>query len=139
MKEEVRIELAGRVTEILEEIQNLIGELLPYLQAEQKGYATHYGCPEDAGKLNKHTANGDVFDPRGMTCASWFFGFGTMLKVTNTLNGKSVIVKVNDRGPNWRLVRGEDKIIDLTYGAFSKLARPDEGVIPVIVDKVRDK
>ena len=83
----------------------------------------------------RYTANGDVFDMNAMTCASMIHPFGTMLKVTNTKNGKTVIVRVTDRG---RFAKNK---IDLTYGAWGKIADLDKngkpnygaGVLPIKV------
>lgn len=72
----------------------------------ETGIASYYGNGE---KLNKYTANGEVFDPTQMTCATYNYPFNTWLKVTNLTNGKEIIVRVNDRGPNKRLGR----VIDL--------------------------
>lgn len=97
--------------------------------ADIKGIASWYGGGE---KLNKHTANGEVFNPTELTCASWDYPFGTRLVVTNIANGKSVIVRVNDRGPNKRLGRA----IDLTKCAFSRIADLNKGLISVRVAKI---
>ena len=91
--------------------------------------ASWYGGGE---KLNVHTANGEVFNPKELSCASWYYPFNTYLKVTNVGNEKSVIVRVNDRGPNKRLGRA----IDLTKHAFSKIANTDKGLIYVRIEKI---
>lgn len=91
--------------------------------------ASWYGGGEN---LNKHTANGEVFSPYALTCASWDYPFGTELKVASIATGKSVIVRVNDRGPNKRLGRA----IDLTKSAFSKIANTEEGLILVRIEKI---
>jgi len=91
--------------------------------------ASWYGGGE---KLNKYTANGEIFDPKKLTCASWDHPFDTRLKVINAENGKSVIVRVNDRGPNKRLGRA----IDLTKLAFSKIADTRKGLAFVRIEKV---
>ena len=52
--------------------------------------------------------------------------FGTKVKVTNLSNGKEVIVKINDRGP---FAKG--RVIDLSYGAFSKIESPGKGLTNV--------
>lgn len=96
----------------------------------EEGIASFYGNGE---KLNKHTANGEVFDSSTMTCATYNYEFGTILKVTNLENKKSVIVIVNDRGPNKRLGR----VIDLTRDSFKRIANLREGLIRVKVEKVR--
>ena len=106
----------------------LLASVSGYVFAET-GIASWYGGGE---KLNKYTANGDVFSPNEDTCASYAYKFGTLLKVTNVENGKSVIVRVNDRGPNKRLGR----VIDLSKGAFSKIASVKKGLIKVNVEVV---
>ncbi len=89
--------------------------------------ASWYGGGE---KLNKHTANGEVFDPGKLCCACWDYPFGTVLKVTNLANNKFVLVKVWDRGPNRRLRRK----IDLTRKAFSEIADLKQGLIKVRIE-----
>lgn len=79
--------------------------------------------------INKHTANGEIFDDRQMTCASWDYPFGTRLQVVNLANGKTVACRVNDRGPSKRLGRK----IDLTKAAFHKIADLRKGLIRVSV------
>ncbi|MFM8234471.1 MAG: septal ring lytic transglycosylase RlpA family protein [Holophagaceae bacterium] len=84
----------------------------PYME---EGIASWYGGDGDgfAGLL---TANGEVYDPDQMTCAHKILPLGTLLKVTNLDNGRSIIVRVNDRGP---YVDG--RIIDLSRRAASLL------------------
>ena len=82
--------------------------------------------------IRRHTANGEIFDDSKSTCAVWDFPFGTYLKVTNLENRKSVICRVNDRGPAKRLGRR----IDLTQSAFRKIACLRRGVIKVSVNPV---
>ena len=96
----------------------------------QLGIASWYS-QADAG-INRHTANGEIFNDRELTCASWYHEFGTLLKVTNRATGKSVVCRVNDRGPNKRLGR----LVDLTIGAFRQIATPHRGLIRVSVIKI---
>ena len=70
-----------------------------------EGMASWYG-PEFAGRP---TANGEIFDPQTMTAAHRTLPFGTLVRVTNTRNGRSVVVRINDRGP---FIKG--RVIDLT-------------------------
>lgn len=61
------------------------------------------------GKARAHhkTASGELFNPDALTCASWRYPLGTLLRVTNIRNHKTVVVRVNDRGPmDWH--RGLD-------------------------------
>lgn len=69
------------------------------------------------------TANGEIFDMYKLSCAHKAMAFGTVLKITNPDNGKSVTLRVNDRGP---FVNGRD--IDLSYGAARELDMLEEGV-----------
>ena len=88
--------------------------------------ATYYG---NQYKTVRHTANGDVFNMNAMTCAApKKYKFGTMLRVTNVTNGKSVVVRVNDRGGFG------NSTIDLTHGAFGKIAKHSTGRIRVNVE-----
>lgn len=89
------------------------------------GIASWYS--ETDANINTHTANGEIFDDSKMTCASWDYSFGTKLEITNVSNGKSVICRVNDRGPSKRLRR----LVDLSKGAFKKIESPRKGLILV--------
>lgn len=86
------------------------------------GTASFYGHGFD-GRL---TANGERFNRWGMTAAHRSLPFGTRLIVTNSSNGKSVAIRVNDDGPH---VPG--RIIDLSEGAFRKIASPSQGLARV--------
>jgi len=93
-----------------------------------KGRASWYS-QNDSGILLT-TANMERFDDSELTCAMWDVPFNAILKVTNLENGKSVIVRVNDRGPAKRL----NRTIDLTKAAFSKIADLDKGLADVSVE-----
>lgn len=77
------------------------------------------------------TANGERFDRAVLTAAHRTLPFGTLLRVTNLNTGRSVVVRVNDRGP-W--VAGRE--IDLAEAAFGELAPLEAGVIPVGLEVV---
>ncbi|WP_319805747.1 septal ring lytic transglycosylase RlpA family protein [Dactylosporangium fulvum] len=70
------------------------------------------------------TANGENFDPDGLTAAHKTLPFNTKVRVTNLANGKSVVVRINDRGP---FVSG--RCLDLARGAFVTIASVSSGVI----------
>lgn len=80
----------------------------------------------------------EVFNDRDLTCAMWGAPFNQTVKVTNRSNGKSVIVRVNDRGPHFRYFR-KGRVIDLTKAAFAKIASLDNGLIDVEVAFVTEK
>ena len=94
-----------------------------------KGVASTYGWGE---KLNEKTASGEVFDPSAMTAASYGWPLGTLVRVTNPKNSKSVDVKINDRGPNKRLGR----LIDLSQGSWKKISDNKPGLIDVDVEEI---
>ena len=93
----------------------------------QYGNATFYGR-KATGRM---TANGERLHHDSMTCAHRTYPFGTLLQVTNTQNGKKVVVRVTDRGPF-----APGRIIDLSWGAARELGILQQGVCPVIVEQV---
>jgi rare lipoprotein A len=76
----------------------------------------------------RQTASGERFNRHALTAAHRKLPFGTMVRVTNTLNGKWVDLRINDRGP-WR--RG--RIIDVTEAAAAILDMKQLGTVPVTV------
>lgn len=79
----------------------------------------------------RRTASGERFDPMDLTCAHRTLPMGTRVRVTNLLNGRSVLVTINDRGPFRR--RRE---IDLSYGAARALGMVQRGVAQVRIELV---
>lgn len=93
----------------------------------ESGKASFYADKHQGRK----TANGEIYSQQKMTAAHKKLPFGTQVKVTNLNNGKSTVVRINDRGP---FVRG--RIIDLSKAAFSRLAPLSAGIISVKIDVV---
>ena len=93
------------------------------------GQASWYGN-KFHGKL---TASGETYNMNAYTSAHRTLPFGTIVRVTNTANNKSVDVKVNDRGPH---VKG--RVIDLSYKAFTQIGNVKEGTIPVKIEIIDD-
>lgn len=83
--------------------------------------ASFYG--QGDGFSGKKTANGERFDPNLLTAAHRTLPYGTKLKLTNPENGKSVTVRINDRGP---YVRNRD--LDISYQAAQNLGVVEKGV-----------
>ena len=83
------------------------------------GWASYY-------KSGKKTANGESFNPNGLTAAHRNLPFGTKVLVTNLHNGKSVVVRINDRGP---FIAG--RVIDLSLGAAKIVGLNMSGVAKV--------
>jgi rare lipoprotein A len=77
----------------------------------------------------KTTASGQPYDEYAMTCAHRSLPLGSVLRVTNLRNHKSVVVRVNDRGP-----MPESRVIDLSYAAAYTLGFSERGVAPVKVE-----
>ncbi len=93
----------------------------------ERGTASWYGKKFHGYK----TSNGEVYDMYGMSAAHKTLPLPTYARVTNLANGKSVIVKINDRGPFH-----EDRIIDLSYAAAGKLGILGKGTAKVEVKAI---
>ncbi|MEH6389152.1 MAG: septal ring lytic transglycosylase RlpA family protein [Pseudomonas profundi] len=95
---------------------------------KQSGQASFYGDKFQ----NRKTANGERYKHGLSTAAHRKLPFGSKVKVTNTANGKSVIVRINDRGP---FVRG--RVIDLSKSAFASIGNPSAGLLKVRLEVLR--
>lgn len=93
------------------------------------GQASWYGN-RFHGKL---TASGETYNMNAYTSAHKSLPFGTIVRVTNTANNKSVDVKINDRGP---YVKG--RVIDLSYQAFTQIGNIKKGTVPVKIEIIDD-
>jgi rare lipoprotein A len=93
---------------------------MPTIASAQSGIASVYS--------EGPTATGERVVASGMTAAHRTLPFGTMVRVTNTSNGRSVVVRINDRGP---FVKG--RIIDLTPGAAHAIGIAGLGAVTVDV------
>ncbi|TVR08585.1 MAG: septal ring lytic transglycosylase RlpA family protein [Salinarimonadaceae bacterium] len=110
-----------------------IGLALDVSQAQERpvagktinGPASWYG-----GKFHgRKTANGERYNMNEMTAAHKTLPFGTKVRVTNQRNGRSVIVRINDRGPFVG-----NRVIDLSRGAAAVIDMIQTGVVPVRID-----
>ena len=95
----------------------------------QRGLATYYGDEQHGGP----TASGERFDKRLMTAAHRTLPFGTRVRVTNTRNGRSVELRINDRGP----FGSRQRIIDVSEAAARRLGMIEAGVVPVTVEVLK--
>jgi rare lipoprotein A len=98
--------------------------LAPGSASAQCGRASWYA-------LTSRTASGERMNPSAMTAAHRSLPFGTKLKVTNTNNGKAVVVRINDRGP---FIRG--RVLDLSKAAARQLGFVDSGHTAVCMARV---
>ena len=98
------------------------------LHHTEKGIASWYGKDFHGRK----TANGEIYDMYKYTAAHKFLPFDCHIKVTNLKNQKSIVVRVNDRGP---FVKG--RILDLSYMAARKLNIHEDGLAPIKLEVVQ--
>ncbi len=122
----------AQATEKAEGSQDLVKDKVSVKQSadgkpviEQTGEASSYGL----GFHGKTTANGEKFDKNNLTAAHPTLPLGTKATVTNLDNGKSVDVRINDRGP---YVKGRD--IDVSEGAAKELDMTKSGIAPVKIE-----
>ncbi len=96
----------------------------------QYGYASWYG-----GKFHgRKTANGETYNMFAMTAAHRTLPFDTWVRVTNLENGRSVVVRINDRGP---FKDKKKRIIDLSLGAAKELDMLEAGLVEVRLEILR--
>ncbi|UCF93420.1 MAG: septal ring lytic transglycosylase RlpA family protein [Desulfobacterales bacterium] len=98
---------------------------------QQEGIASWYGYETYRQKGGHMTANGEAFDPEGLSAAHKYLPLPTFVRVTNLHNNRKIIVRVNDRGP---FVDG--RIIDLSARAAKKLGFYKNGTARVVVETV---
>lgn len=96
---------------------------------ELVGQASWYGNKYHG----RRTASGERYNMRAYTAAHKTLPFGTIVRVTNTANGKTVDVKINDRGP---FVKG--RIIDLSRKSFEQIGDISKGIAPVKIEIIDD-
>lgn len=102
---------------------------LPGQAALECGYASHYGVGD--GYHGERTASGSPFNAYAMVAAHPWLPFGTRLRVKNRNNGRSVTVTVVDRGPYYG-----GRILDLSYGSFSRIASPSQGEASICISRL---
>lgn len=103
-------------------MDNLAGAGVKNLRKAAQGIASWYG----PGFHGRRTASGERFNQHALTAAHRSLPFGTRVKVTNMRNGRSVVVRINDRGPH---IRG--RIIDLSAGAASAIGVKSSGTATI--------
>jgi len=96
---------------------------------DRTGTASWYGSDFHG----RRTANGETYDMRALTAAHPTLPMPTIVRVTNLENGRSVVVRINDRGPF-----AEDRIIDLSRAGARELGFESAGLAPVRVTVLRE-
>ena len=112
----------GEIAELIYRLRNALEE-----QKQTLSLASYYS----QSLQGNITASGEKYNPLFFTAAHRTFDFGTRLSITNTLNNKSVIVRVNDRGPS---VPG--RALDLSQAAFEAISPLSKGFIPVVIREI---
>jgi len=102
----------------------------------EEGVASWYGY--ESGRM---TANGEAFDPTGLSAAHKYLPIPMFVQVTNLENRRFIIVRVNDRGPfpSPQNPRSGERIIDLSLGAAKRLGFQARGTAPVRVEAIQIK
>ncbi len=102
---------------------------------EATGIASWYGEETRRKKGGHMTANGEAFNPNALTAAHKYLPLPINVRVTNLENGRSIVVRVNDRGPfpSANNPNSGKRIIDLTYGAAKRLGFHKKGLARVRV------
>lgn len=112
----------------IEQLNEAQAKPLTIARSGMRGKASWYG-PGFHGRL---TANGERYNQYAMTAAHKSLPFGTRVRVTNVNNGRSVVVRINDRGP---FIRG--RVIDVSSAAAHNLGMKHHGVVPVRLQILR--
>ena len=108
----------------------LVATAKPHQHWYQFGRASWYGH----ALQGMETASGEAYDMNGMTCAQRSLPLGALVRVTNLHNHKSIVVRVNDRGPV-----PETRVVDLSYAAAHLLGFTTHGTAPVRIDVISMK
>jgi len=108
---------------------------------KEVGIASWYGYETRRKKGGYMTANGEAFNPGGLTAAHKYLPLPMYVKVTNLGNKRSIIVRVNDRGPfpDRNNPKSGDRIIDLSMGAAKRLGFYKKGIARVKVEAIQIK
>lgn len=120
-----KIELPAEEPSVIEKLNTVASNTVR--KFSQTGTASWYGRQFHGRK----TASGETFDMNAMTAAHRSLPLNCYIRVTNRNNGKSVVVKVNDRGP----FHG-NRVVDLSYGAAKQLGITSAGTAKVSIERV---
>ena len=120
-----KIEIPEDEPSVIEKLNDVASQTIR--KFSQTGVASWYGRQFHGRK----TASGDTFDMNGLTAAHRSLPLNCFIRVTNKANGKSVVVKVNDRGP----FHG-NRVVDLSYGAAQRLGITNTGTAKVSIERV---
>ncbi|ALH95650.1 septal ring lytic transglycosylase RlpA family protein [Acinetobacter equi] len=120
-----KIEIPAEEPSVIEKLNTVASNTVR--KFSQTGVASWYGRQFHG----RPTASGETFDMNGLTAAHRTLPLNCYIRVTNNTNGKSVVVKVNDRGP----FHG-NRVVDLSYGAAKQLGITNQGTAKVSIERV---
>ena len=120
-----KIEIPAEEPSVIEKLNTVASNTVR--KFSQTGMASWYGRQFHGRK----TASGETFDMNALTAAHRSLPLNCYIRVTNKTNGKSVVVKVNDRGP----FHG-NRVLDLSYGAAKQLGITNAGTAKVSIERV---
>ena len=120
-----KIEIPANEPSVIDKLNDVASNTVR--QFSQTGVASWYGRQFHGRK----PANGETFDMNALTAAHRSLPLNCYIRVTNKNNGKSVVVKVNDRGP----FHG-NRVVDLSYGAAKQLGITNAGTAKVSIERV---
>lgn len=120
-----KIELPAEEPSVIEKLNTVASNTVR--KFSQTGVASWYGRQFHGRK----TASGESYDMNALTAAHRTLPLNCYIRVTNNNNGKSVVVKVNDRGP----FHG-NRVVDLSYGAAKQLGITSQGTAKVSIERV---
>ncbi|SEG42276.1 rare lipoprotein A [Halpernia humi] len=101
--------------------------------ASEEGVKTSYASYYHDKFNGRRTASGEIFSNKKLTAANKKLPFGTLVKVTNLRTHKSVVVRINDRGPYHT-----SRAMDLSKAAFDEIGNLDRGVMPIEYEVVKE-
>jgi len=108
--------------------------LVPEVSAREKRSKLFHGIASWYGSVfnGRRTASGEIFNKNALTACHPTLPFGTLVRVVNLENRKSVVVRITDRGD----LIDEGRIIDLSYAAAERLAMLKDGLAPVSLEVI---
>ena len=124
-KKKKKIEIPEEEPSVIEKLNTVASNTVR--KFSQTGMASWYGRQFHGRK----TASGETFDMNALTAAHRSLPLNCFIRVTNKTNGKSVVVKVNDRGP----FHG-NRVLDLSYGAAKQLGITNAGTAKVSIERI---
>ncbi len=123
----LKINLMNKISDFNKSENTTISEIVEKAGKKVSGIVSWY-----ADKFHgKKTSSGELYDKNNFTAAHKTLPFGTKVKVTNTKNGKSILVKINDRGPHTK-----SRLLDLSKAAFSSIGSTNSGTLNVEMEVV---